>query len=84
MADYDYSNIWATKDSLASGVAGKRVSAAEFHTEFEAIESAVNSKADKAAPTLTGTTNVASLTSSGTVTLSGTLAGTFTVAGGTF
>jgi hypothetical protein len=84
MSDYTYSNTWANKDGLATGVAGKRVSATEFHTEFGLIQSAIADKANTAAPAFTGTTNVASLTSSGTVTLSGTLAGTFTIAGGTF
>lgn len=80
MSDYTYSNTWATKDSLASGVAGKRVSAAEFHTEFEAVETAVNTKADKAAPTFTGTVTIGG---TGTLALgTGKVSGT--ISGGTF
>jgi|ETNvirenome_6_85_1030632.scaffolds.fasta_scaffold04126_4 hypothetical protein len=80
MSDYTYSNTWVNKDALASGVAGKRVSATEFHTEFGLIQTAVNTKADKAAPTFTGTVTI---DGSGTLALgTGKVSGT--ISGGTF
>ena len=78
MSDYTYPDAtnWSTKDGLASGIAGKRVSAAEFHTEFSAIATAIATKADKASPTFTGTVTAAALTWTGTAT--------GTILGGTF
>jgi|VirMetMinimDraft_7_1064189.scaffolds.fasta_scaffold194210_2 hypothetical protein len=80
MSNYTYTNAWATKDALASGVAGKRVSAAEFHSEFQLIQTAVNSKIDSASPTFTGT---ATIGGTGTLVL-GTGGITGTISGGTF
>ena len=44
----DYANVvdWAGKDSLADSSAAKIISGADFNTEFSAVETAVNTKAD--------------------------------------
>ena len=91
MSDYSRTSVFFTsKDGLATGNPNKLVRGSEFDTEFNAVKEAVNSKADKAAPTFTGTSQFAEITASsdltvsGTTTLAGTLAGTFTINGGTF
>jgi hypothetical protein len=76
MSSYTKSTDFAIKDSLASGNPSKLVKGTEIDTEFNAIASAVNSKADKANPTFTGTLTAANLTVSGTFTA--------TVDGGTY
>ena len=68
MSNYTKSTDFAIKDSLASGNPSKLVKGTEIDTEFNAISSAVNSKADKANPTFTGTITAANLTVSGTFT----------------
>jgi hypothetical protein len=55
MSDYTKLVDYAAKDALPSGSAGKIVSGTEINSEFAAIQTAVNSKADKASPTFTGT-----------------------------
>jgi microcystin-dependent protein len=55
MSNYTQLTNFATKDNLASGNANKIVKGAEINAEFVAIETAVNSKADIASPTFTGT-----------------------------
>lgn len=54
MSNYTKATNFATKDSLASGNAGKIVKGTEIDTEFNAISSAIATKADSASPTLTG------------------------------
>jgi len=76
VSNYTKSTDFAIKDSLASGNPSKLVKGTEIDTEFNAISSAVNSKADKANPTFTGTITAANLTVSGTFTA--------TVDGGTY
>lgn len=76
MSNYTKSTDFAIKDSLASGNPSKLVKGTDIDTEFNAISSAVNSKADKANPTFTGTITAANLTVSGTFTA--------TVDGGTY
>ena len=46
MADYAKVVDWAGKDSLADSSAAKIISGADFNTEFSAVETAVNTKAD--------------------------------------
>lgn len=58
---------WDVRDGLTTGATGKTISATEFNTEFTAIATAVNSKADLASPELTGTPK-ATTASSGTNT----------------
>ena len=69
MSNYTKLVDYAAKDALPSGSAGKIVSGTEINTEFTAIKTAVNTKADKASPTFTGTVTMAALTATGTVTL---------------
>ncbi len=76
MSNYTKSTDFAIKDSLSTGNPSKLVKGTEIDTEFSAIQSAVNSKADKANPTFTGTLTAANLTVSGTFTA--------TVDGGTY
>jgi hypothetical protein len=76
MSNYVKSTNFATKDSLASGNPAKLIKGTEINTEFDAIASAVASKADAANSILTGTTTAAALTVTGTFTA--------TVDGGTY
>lgn len=69
MSNYTKLVDYAAKDALPSGSAGKIVSGTEINTEFTAIQTAVNTKADKASPTFTGTVTMAALTATGTVSL---------------
>jgi hypothetical protein len=55
MANYVKATNFATKDSLASGNPSKLVKGTEIDVEFNAIASAITSKADADSPTLTGT-----------------------------
>jgi len=48
MANYSKVVAWSGKDSLADSNTAKIISGADFHTEFTAIENAVNTKADLA------------------------------------
>ena len=73
MANYTVTTNFATKDSLASGNPAKVIKGTEFSTEYNNIATAISTKADLAGPTFTGTTTVANLTVSGT--LSGTIPG---------
>lgn len=84
MADYSKTTNFGVKDGLPSSNPAKIISGGEFDTEFDAIQTAVATKADLVSPALTGTTTAVNLTVSGTTTLAGTLAGTFTIDGGTF
>ena len=77
MSNYTKTTNFATKDSLASGDPAKIVKGVEINSEFDNIATAVNSKANKADPTFTGTMTADTVNVSGTLT-----AGTIT--GGTF
>ena len=68
MSSYTPSTDFAVKDALSSGNPAKLVKGTEINTEFTAIQSAVNSKADKASPAFTGTVTAVNLTVSGTFT----------------
>jgi len=72
MSDYTVITNFGAKDALNTGDSGKVVKGAEFTAEFEAIKTAVNSKADKASPTFTGTATIptASVTTLSATTLS--------------
>ena len=96
MADYSKTTNFGAKDTLPSGNSGKIISGGEFDTEFNALQTAIATKADLISPALTGSASAQTLgvsvalnstgatTLSGTTTLAGTLAGTFTIDGGTF
>jgi hypothetical protein len=89
MSNYTKATDFAAKDSLPSGNANKIVRGTEINTEFAAIQTAVNSKADLAGPTFTGTLTAVTLAVTGNETVAGTLTVTgaleaASVDGGTF
>ena len=55
MTDYVKATNFASKDTLPSGDANKKVRGAELNDEFTAIQTAVATKLDKASPSMTGT-----------------------------
>lgn len=55
MADYNKATNFASKDTLPTGNAGKIVKGTEIDNEFNAIASAIASKADLSSPAFTGT-----------------------------
>ena len=55
MANYLKATDFAAKDALLSGDPNKIVKGTEIDDEFDAIQTAVNSKANIASPTFTGT-----------------------------
>jgi hypothetical protein len=65
MSNYTKSTNFATKDTLTSGDPLKIVKGTEINTEFDNIATAVNSKANTASPTFTGTVTIPSLSLSG-------------------
>jgi hypothetical protein len=67
MANYTKATNFLAKDSLASGDPGKIIKGSEFDVEFNALQTAVNSKANSISPALTGTPT-APTASSGTNT----------------
>lgn len=67
MSNYTKATNFATKDTLPTGNSGKIVKGTEIDDEFNAIASAISSKADTASPTFTGTP-AAPTASSGTNT----------------
>ena len=68
MANYTKTTNFTSKDSLSSGDTNKIIRGSEFDTEFNAISTAVQTKADLTSPTLTGTATAVNLTVSGTFT----------------
>jgi hypothetical protein len=71
MSNYNVQVSWSGKDSLSDSDPAKIISGNDFQTEFDAVKTAVNSKAD-----INGTTgedfSCSDLTIAGTVTLAGT------------
>ena len=55
MSDYTLAVSWSGKDALADSDSAKVISGSDFNTEFTTIRTALNSKADIASETLTGT-----------------------------
>jgi hypothetical protein len=55
MSNYTKSTDFASKDTLPSGDSAKIVRGTEIDVEFEALETAISSKADLTSPTFTGT-----------------------------
>ena len=68
MSNYTKTTDFEAKDSLPSGDSGKIIKGAEFETEFDAISTAIATKADAAGATLTGTTSFETL-SDGTISV---------------
>lgn len=89
MANYTKTTNFTAKDSLASGNPLKVVRGSEHDTEYNAIATAIATKADLASPALTGTATAVNLSVSGTltaasgITLTGALSGG-SIDGGTF
>jgi hypothetical protein len=54
MSNYTKTTNFLAKDSLPENDSGKIIKGSEFDTEFNALQVAVNTKADLASPTLTG------------------------------
>ena len=77
MSDYTKTTNFTAKDSLPSGDSGKVIRGSEFDTEFNAISTAIATKADLASPTFTGTVTIPALTFTGTLS-------TGTIDGGTY
>jgi hypothetical protein len=55
MANYTKATNFLAKDSLATGDPAKIIKGSEFDTEFNALQTAVNSKANSVSPAFTGT-----------------------------
>jgi len=77
MSNYTKTTNFTAKDTLPTGNPAKIIKGADFDTEFDALVTAVASKADTNNPTFTGTVTIPTLNVSGTLT-----AGTIT--GGTY
>ena len=70
MSNYTKTTDFEAKDSLPTGDSGKIIRGAEFETEFDAISTAIATKADTAGPTFTGTATFAT-TNATTVQIGG-------------
>lgn len=68
MSSYVKSTNFATKDTLPTGDSGKIVKGTEIDNEFNAIASAISSKADTASPTFTGTPTAPTATAGSSTT----------------
>jgi hypothetical protein len=55
MSNYTKATNFLSKDSLATGDPAKIIKGSEFDTEFNALQTAVNSKANSVSPAFTGT-----------------------------
>jgi hypothetical protein len=73
MSNYTKATNFASKDALSTGNPLKLVRGSEINTEFDAIETALNTKSDSASPTFTGTVTVVTLAVTGNETVGGTL-----------
>ena len=79
MSNYSKTTDFAAKDSLPSGDSGKIIRGSEFETEFDAISTAIATKADAASPTFTGTVTIDGLTVNGNTVLGNAATDTVTV-----
>lgn len=82
MANYTKTTDFAAKDTLPGGDTNKVVRGAEFETEFDAISTAIATKADIASPTFTGTATFATLNAT-TIDLNGGALDNVTIGGST-
>jgi hypothetical protein len=81
MSNYTKTTNFTAKDTLPTGNAAKVVRGSEFDTEFNNIQTAVNSKSNLASPifSVSGTVEAGNITASGTVTAAAiSLTGAFT------
>jgi len=77
MSNYTKTTNFTAKDTLPTGNPAKIIKGSDFDIEFDALVTAVASKANSESPTFTGTVTIPILNVSGTLT-----AGTIT--GGTY
>jgi|TARA_R100000900_G_scaffold139557_2_gene119255 hypothetical protein len=77
MSNYTKTTNFTAKDTLPTGNPAKIIKGADFDTEFDALVTAVASKADTANPTFTGTVTIPTLTVSGTLTAGLITGGTY-------
>jgi hypothetical protein len=82
LSSYTKSTNFATKDTLTSGDPLKIVRGTEINTEFDNIQTAVNSKSDTASPTFTGTVTIPTASVSSTTDSSSVSTGSIITAGG--
>ena len=80
MTDYTKTTNFTAKDSLPVGDAQKKVKGSEFDVEFNAIATAVGTKANLASPTFTGTPSAPTATAGTNTTQIATTA--FVIANG--
>jgi hypothetical protein len=83
MSDYTKTTDFAAKDSLPSGDTGKIIKGAEFETEFDAVSTAIATKANLAGPTFTGTITLPTVDINAGA-IDGTTIGASSAAAGTF
>jgi len=83
MSNYIKTTDFAAKDTLPGGDTNKVIRGAEFETEFDAISTAIATKANTASPTFTGTVTVPTADINGG-NIDGTVIGASTAAAGTF
>ena len=83
MSNYTKNTNFTAKDNLTSGDPAKVIKGAEFDTEFNSLQTAVNSKADSNNSQLTGITDAQAVETTGDVTVGGNLSvtGNATIAG---
>ena len=74
MSNYTKTTNFAVKDTLASGNPAKIIKGSEIDSEYNAIQTAVATKANTASPTFTGTVEAPNITVTGTLT-AGTIDG---------
>lgn len=67
MSNYTPITDFSVKDALATGNPAKLIKGADFDPEFDAIQTAIASKANTASPTFTGTVTIPALTFNGTL-----------------
>ena len=83
MANYTKTTDFAAKDTLPGGDTNKVVRGSEFETEFDAISTAIATKADTASPTFTGTVTIPTADINAGA-IDGTTIGANSAAAGTF
>lgn len=76
MSNYTKLTNFLSKDTLPSGDVGKIIRGSEFDVEFNAISTAIATKADTASPTFSGTVSLPAVTVTGVLTLTGGVSGT--------
>ena len=73
MSNYTKTTNFTAKDTLPTGNAAKIIKGTDFDIEFDALVTAVASKANSASPTFTGTVSASALTTSGLITSNGNI-----------